>query len=150
MYKGPQYCRLIQDMHQGLAGLFLKEIKNKNRFDSQKDETEFPFLVVAKDYITENLNGDEMTSIWTEFVRYLFRTPQATPMLTEISHKSVETLAQHTALDYNFLDYNIKVRVISSSKWGKIINLLINIRCYWISLNSSMTQTFSEILYNRE
>lgn len=110
-YKGPQYIALIQDMHQGLANLFLQEMRNKNRFETQKDEEIFPFFVLVKNFILEDQSGDEMTGIWTEFVRNLYRTPQATNTLPATSHKNVEIVAQHTAKDYNFLDYKIKVRV---------------------------------------
>lgn len=102
---------LLQDMHQGIASLFLKEIRTKNRFDTQKDEIDFPFFVLAKNYILDELNGDEMTGIWTEFVRNLFRTPQAQNVLSATSQKNVEILAQHTAANYNALDYKIKVKV---------------------------------------
>lgn len=98
-------------MHQGLLSLFLQEFKNKNRYETQRDEAEYPFFVLAKNYINEELNGDEMTGIWTEFLRNLARTPNATNALSATSQKNIETLAQLTPLDYNSLEYKAKIRV---------------------------------------
>ena len=122
---------MLQDMHQGLASLFLKEIRAKNRFETQKDDVEFPFFVLAKNYILDELNGDEMTGIWTEFVRNLFRAPQAMNFLSATSQKNMEIIAQHTAIDYNSLDYKMKVRVLHyiyslvlSFKWFSFLILV--------------------------
>ena len=99
-------------MYQGILSLFLQEYRNKNRFETQKDDLEFPFFVLAKSYFYEDLNGDELTGFWTEFARNLARTSHASNQLSMTTKRNIETLAQHTPLDFNFLDYKAKLKVI--------------------------------------
>lgn len=98
-------------MHQGLLSLFLQEFRQKNRFETQKDEQEYPFFVMLKNFAIEELNGDELTGFWTEFARNLARTPNGMNYLSMTGQKNFEMLAKYTPLDYNALDYKVKTKV---------------------------------------
>ena len=112
MYEGEQNILLVNDIHQGLLSLFLQEFIRKNKFETQKDEQEFPFIVMLKCHLGEIIQeGDELTFIWTEFARNLPTIPDYSHMFNCSSQKSIEQLAQKTVLYYNKLDYKTKVKV---------------------------------------
>ena len=136
---------LIQDVFQGILSLFLQEFKNKNRFETQKDDLEFPFFVLAKSYFNEDLNGDELTGIWTEFIRNLARTTYATNQLSMTTKRNIETLAQHTPQDFNFIEYKSKTKVVAVCSTDLLFD-----RSWLMSLNWCMTLRCSRILCTSE
>ena len=99
-------------MHQGLLSLFLQEFIRKNKFETLKDEQEFPFIVMLKYHLGEIIpDGDELALIWTEFARNIPRIPDYSHMFNLNSQKLIEQVAQKTALNYNKLEYKFKVKV---------------------------------------
>ena len=112
-------------MHQGLLSLFLQEFIRKNKFETLRDELEFPFIVMLKYHLGEIVpDGDELALIWTEFARNLPRVADYSHMFNLNSQKLIEQLAQKTALYYNKLEYKTKIKVTLPIKVLLFMNFL--------------------------
>jgi len=104
-------------MHQGLLSLFLQEFINKNQFDSIKDGHSVPFIPLLKNHVgsdTKDFNGDELALIWTEFARTLARVTPFDDLLSETTKRFFDILGKKTCLEYNKLEYRIKVKILLS------------------------------------
>jgi hypothetical protein len=104
---------LIHDMHQGLLALFAHEFIKKHRFETQKDEIEYPFFILIKHIVGEREpEGDDLALIWTEFARRLVNLSWFRDLYGATSRKYMEIMANSTPSKYNRCDYKVKVRVL--------------------------------------
>lgn len=95
----------------------MQEITKKKKFDSVKDESANPFFVLLKFSVDveepENLTGNELALIWTEFAR---KWAHLHPYSGEIEHTTkglFDSLAKHTCLGYNKLEFKTKVHSLN-------------------------------------
>lgn len=137
MYEGDEHLDIIDKIHSEIALLFVKDFIKKYKFETYKDEVDFPFIVLVKFAVGyEDPKSDELVLIWSEVLKHISKLSPYGDLLSQTTKNFIESVADKSSLNYNKLEYRVKVRVCIA-----LINMVYDTENFRDYLQEAMDNT---------